>query len=124
MVTRDSGGLWEGDSVSKLEPGNLASGTSWRGCPLEGPVSAVDSPGGQTQCSPSLEGARKGPGEGGPWPMALGEAGGRAERSRILCESPLASPVVPAALLPQVDRRNCAWVLAVGRTPPVGQAGT
>lgn len=79
---------------------------------------------GQTQCAPSLEGARKGPGEGGPWPMALGEAGGRAERSRILCEGPLASPVVPAALLHQADRRNCAWVLAVGRTPPVGQAET
>lgn len=55
-----------------------------------------------------------------PWE----EAGGRAERSHILCEGPLASPVVPAALLPQVDGRNCAWVLAVGRTPPVGQAGT
>lgn len=121
MVTGDSGGLWEGD-LPKLEPGNLASGTSLQGCSLRRPcelgsleVCRSD------QRSPSLEGVRRTRVRGGPWPTALGKQAAGLKGP----ESSVKAPWLPcgSCRLPQGDRRNCAWV-PVGRTPPVGQAGT
>lgn len=124
VVTGDSGWTWEGDSVSKLEPGKLGLWDQLARVFLSKALWAEWAPPGGLQIRLSasiLRRVRKGPGEGGPWPTALGKASGRTGKVPNPLEGPFGFPCVPAAP-PQGDRRNCVGVLVPGRTPPVGQA--